>query len=200
VIGIVKAYTTRVGRGPFPTELGDEVTIKKEKRGEELTNIDFDKANKGNEDYQGKILRKQGGEYGTTTERPRRCGWLDSVALKYATSINGINGIVITKLDVLSGLKEIKMCCAYELNGILLEKYPSSMVDLQKVKPIYKTFQGWDKIDIQTWTKIAQGEHPIPNQVKTYLDAITREICKPIYLISIGPERKATLILTDIFT
>lgn len=124
VIGIVKAYTTRVGNGPFPTELEDEV---------------------------GEQLRKIGAEFGATTGRPRRCGWFDAFAMKYTTMVNGIDHAAITKLDVLSELDEIKVCVAYEHNGKTLKTFPSEVERLEQVTPVYETFKGWKK-DISACT------------------------------------------------
>ncbi|HKB84878.1 MAG TPA: adenylosuccinate synthase [Ignavibacteriaceae bacterium] len=117
VFGIVKAYTTRVGFGPFPTELEDET---------------------------GESLRKIGAEYGATTGRPRRCGWFDAFLVKYSAMINGIEEAAITKLDVLGSFKEIKICTGYELNGKMLKSYPTDVQRLSRVKPCYQTFKGWD--------------------------------------------------------
>lgn len=116
VIGVIKAYTTRVGEGPFPTELKNEI---------------------------GNYLRERGGEYGATTGRPRRCGWLDVVSLKYSIMINGIEKLALTKLDVLDELDEIKICTAYKIDGKITEKFPTDPDTLSKVEPVYETFKGW---------------------------------------------------------
>src|SRR5699024_6320469 len=116
VMGITKAYCTRVGNGPFPTELSGET---------------------------GETLRKEGNEFGATTGRPRRCGWIDLAALKYAVQINGINELALTKLDVLNHFEEIKLCTKYRLNGKTTDVYPTDLVNLQSVEPVYKTMQGW---------------------------------------------------------
>lgn len=200
VIGIAKAYATRVGRGPFPTELGNEALTQQENKDEELTESDFNQANREDTYFQGKILRKQGREYGTTTGRPRRCGWLDTVVLRYAAMINGIDGIALTKLDVLSGMETIKLCIAYDLHGTQTRDFPSSLKDLEEAKPIYRTFQGWERLDNLTWTAIVKGEQQLPSTAHTYINAITKEIEVPIYLVSIGPERDATLLLHDILS
>jgi adenylosuccinate synthase len=200
VIGIAKAYATRVGRGPLPTELGNEALTQQENKDEELTESDFNQANREDTYFQGKILRKQGREYGTTTGRPRRCGWLDTVVLRYAVMINGIDGIALTKLDVLSGMETIKLCIAYDLHGTQTHDFPSSLKDLEEAKPIYRTFQGWERLDNHTWTAIAKGEQQLPSNAHTYINAITKEIEVPIYLVSIGPERDATLLLHDILS
>ncbi|MFH2106404.1 MAG: adenylosuccinate synthase [Candidatus Micrarchaeota archaeon] len=153
VIGIVKAYTTRVGEGPFPTELNDK---------------------------DGEMLRKNGNEFGTTTGRPRRCGWLDLVVVRYACRINGLTELVVTKMDVLDGFDEIKVCTEYEVNGKKTKDLP---VDLAKAKPIYKTFKGWGKPD---WKK------EVPKLAKEYLEFIEKETGVKITVLSYGPKRDET--------
>jgi adenylosuccinate synthase len=143
-IGVFKAYTTRVGNGPFPTELNDEI---------------------------GNYLREEGNEYGSTTGRPRRCGWLDLVLLKYAIDINGINKIILTKIDVLFGLKEIKLCVAYEYNGKIIDFPP--IYDLENVKPIYKNLKGFDNL----------------NESSHYIEFIENYLNMKISYISYGFER-----------
>jgi adenylosuccinate synthase len=143
-IGVFKAYTTRVGNGPFPTELNDEI---------------------------GNYLREKGNEYGSTTGRPRRCGWLDLVLLKYAVDINGINKIILTKIDVLFGLKEIKLCVAYEYNGKVID-FPT-IYDLENVKPIYKNLKGFDNL----------------NESSHYIEFIENYLNMKISYISYGFER-----------
>ena len=145
VVGIVKAYTTRVGAGPFPTELIDET---------------------------GDLLRHNGDEFGATTGRPRRCGWLDLVALKHAVRINGVESIAITKLDVLDKMDEIKVCTAYELNGKKLNEVPLDLAELSYVKPIYKTLPGWPEHS----TGITDFEK-LPENCKNYLNYILTEKC-----------------------
>ncbi len=165
VIGVVKAYSTRVGNGPFPTELLDEV---------------------------GEQLRKSGREFGATTGRPRRCGWLDAVAVRYAIMINGIESIALTKLDVLSDLPEIKICTKYErtTDGKLLENFTTNLQTLTSIRPIYETFEGWKKEELEGVTK----REDLPTNVKKYLNAIERELGVPLGIISIGAGRNETLV------
>jgi len=161
VFGIVKAYTTRVGLGPFPTELLGE---------------------------KGEALRKWGAEFGATTGRPRRCGWFDAFLLKYSRMINGIERVAITKLDVLSNLDEIKVCVAYELDGKVLESFPTTVSQLERIVPIYKTLPGW-KTDI---TNIKKYED-LPIETKNYLSFISEHSGFEISIISVGPKRSQTI-------
>ena len=165
VIGIAKAYTTRVGGGPFPTELEDDT---------------------------GQKLRDAGAEYGSTTGRPRRCGWLDLVALRYAVAVNGLDEIAITKLDVLSALPELKVCIAYELDGQRLSHLPYEHIDA--VTPIYDTLEGWDDELPSCRTR---SELPIAAQ--RYLERIEKEVGCRIGLVSVGPDREDTADLRDPF-
>lgn len=161
VIGIVKAYTTRVGLGPFPTELhGDD----------------------------GEELRKVGAEFGATTGRPRRCGWYDAFLVNYSRMINGIERTAITKLDVLSYLKEIKVCVAYEINGKKLKSYPTDTNQMMKVEPVYETLPGWQK-DISNITNYDS----LPSEAKEYLSFISHQSGFEISLISVGPRRQQTI-------
>lgn len=162
VLGIVKAYTTRVGNGPFPTELEGE---------------------------DGDFLREEGAEFGATTGRPRRCGWFDAFMLKYSTMINGIGNVAITKLDVLSKLKEIKVCIGYELNSRKLNTFPNDAQRLLKVKPIYKTFAGWEK-DISE----IRNYKDLPEETKEYLSFIEEFCGFKISIVSVGPGREETII------
>jgi adenylosuccinate synthase len=162
VIGVVKAYTTRVGNGPMVTELEDDA---------------------------GKYLREKGGEYGTTTGRPRRCGWLDGVITRYACMINGVDAIAITKLDVLDGLDKIKVCTAYELDGRRLEVPPADSADFGKCKPVYEEHDGWGNPD---WKAVVGGA-AMPPQAELYLKRIA-EMCRtPVVLVGVGPARDATI-------
>jgi len=162
VIGIVKAYTTRVGAGPFPTELTDEI---------------------------GDAIQKKGAEFGATTGRRRRCGWLDMVILKNAIRLNGLTGIAITKLDVLGGIQELQICTAYEYKGRILEEFPASLKVLEACKPIYETLPGWSE-DISTMRK----ETDLPQNVRNYLKRIEQLSDTPIDIISVSPERDATIV------
>ncbi len=163
IIGVVKAYTTRVGSGPFPTELFDET---------------------------GKRLRDNGSEYGSTTGRPRRTGWLDLVALRHACRINGIEKIAITKLDVLDDFNKIKICTEYLLEGEKLTEVPLDLADLWKVKPVYDEFDGWNSstVNINKFDEL-------PDNAKKYLGFIARELQVDICLVSTGARREETIIV-----
>jgi len=161
IIGIVKAYTTRVGEGPLPTEL-------------------FDKT--------GEYLQQKGHEFGTTTSRPRRCGWLDLVVLRHSTMISGVTKLAITKLDVLNGLKQVKICTKYQLNDRKIDFFPANIEDVQKCKPIYKEFEGWEEID-----KDVEKISDLPEEARKYLKFIEKELQIPVTLISIGPGRTETI-------
>lgn len=162
VIGIVKAYCTRVGNGPFATELNDAF---------------------------GERLRKVGHEFGATTGRPRRTGWLDLVALRYTTMINGLTDFAITKLDVLTGLDEIKVCTHYRYNGKVHERFPSEVQTLEKVEPIYETLPGWTE-DI---TGIERYED-LPAAAREYLQFMVRHTGVDISMVSTGPKREQTIV------
>lgn len=162
VIGITKAYTTRVGNGPFPTELNDEVGTK---------------------------LAKIGNEFGATTGRPRRCGWLDLVALKYSVMINGISEIALTKLDVLDTFSEIKVCIDYEMNGKIHKYFPASTEELGKVKPIYKTFKGWEK-NLSDFNSFDE----LPKETLEYVKFIEDYTNTRVTIVSNSPARSGTLI------
>ena len=161
IIGIVKAYTTRVGGGPLPTELLDET---------------------------GRYLQTKGGEFGATTGRPRRCGWLDLVVVRHSCLISGITKIVITKLDVLDGLKVVKICTRYKLDGKEIGYFPADIEDVKKCKPVYKEFKGWNEISRDS-NKLAD----LPKEAQEYLRFIEKELKTPIAIVSIGPGRKETI-------
>ncbi len=163
IIGIVKAYTTRVGMGPFPTELNCK---------------------------KGDYLRNRGGEFGSTTGRPRRCGWLDLVALKYSTNINNLTEIVITKLDVLDGLDEVKVCVGYEYKGKVFEYFDNDLNFLENIKPVYKSFKGWN---VKNYDKI-KNFIELPSCAKDYIQFIEDELNIPITMISTGPDRESTIL------
>jgi adenylosuccinate synthase len=165
VIGITKAYCTRVGSGPFPTEL---------------------------EDAAGKHLRDTGGEYGSVTGRPRRTGWLDLVLLDYARRVNGIDGLALTKLDVLSGMDEIKVCVAYETpNGRTTSAPVRHLAD---AKPIYETLPGWTE-DIMGCRSIDE----LPDAARAYLDFVAERTGLELFLVSVGPRRDETIVIRDVF-
>ena len=167
VLGITKAYTTRVGEGPFPTELKNEI-------GEHLGSI--------------------GKEFGTVTSRKRRCGWLDAVLVRQSIKISGINGVALTKLDVLDQLDEIKMCVAYDLDGKKIDYLPATLEDQIKIKPIYKSFEGW-----KTSTKGIKDFKNLPDNAKNYLSEVEKFIGIKISSISTGPERNETILIEDPF-
>ncbi len=161
IIGIVKAYTTRVGEGPLPTELLDKT---------------------------GEHLQRVGHEFGTTTSRPRRCGWLDLVVLRHSCLISGVSSLAITKLDVLNGLPELKICTSYSLNGKTIDYFPARIDDVAACKPIYKNFKGWSTMDASS-----QKISDLPKEAQTYLRFIEKETEVPIGLVSIGPGRAETI-------
>ena len=167
VLGITKAYTTRVGEGPFPTELTDKI---------------------------GEELGTRGKEFGTVTSRKRRCGWFDGVLVRQTIKISGIDGIALTKLDVLDELDEVKMCIAYELNGKKIDYLPGVVDDQLKVKPVYKTFKGW-----KSSTKGIKKFDNLPDNAKNYINELEKFIECKISSISISPERNDTILIEDPF-
>ena len=167
VLGITKAYTTRVGEGPFPTELND-------KTGEELG--------------------ARGKEFGTVTSRKRRCGWFDGVLVRQTIKISGIDGIALTKLDVLDELDEIKMCIAYEINGKKIDYLPAAVDDQLKVKPIYKRFNGW-----KSSTNGIKNFNDLPKNAKIYIKELEKFVETKISTISTSPERNDTILIEDPF-
>ncbi len=167
VLGITKAYTTRVGAGPFPTELSDEL---------------------------GERLRKVGDEFGATTGRPRRCGWLDTVVLRYAARVNGLWGLALTKMDVLSGLATLKICTAYELDGKRLTELPGDLDDFSRVQPIYEELPGWE----QTLAG-ARTLDDLPPAAQRYVRRVEEITGVPVVCISVGAERGETIVLQNPF-
>jgi len=161
VMGISKAYCTRVGNGPFPTELHNEL---------------------------GEEIRRIGGEFGATTGRPRRCGWVDLVALKYAARINGMNELTITKLDVLDHLEEVKACVAYKLDGREIDYFPVNIAELERVEPVYETFKGW-----KTSTNGIRTVDEFPTPAQDFLNAICSYVGVKLTMISTGPDRSETI-------
>jgi adenylosuccinate synthase len=166
VIAIVKAYTTRVGEGPFPTELLD---------------------------VKGDRLREAGAEFGTTTGRPRRCGWFDAVIARYAARINGVTDFVLTKLDVLTGMEEVPVCVAYEVDGVRQDEMPMTQSEFAKAVPIYETFPGWAE-DISQARKIDD----LPRSARDYVAALEEMIGAPISAIGVGPGRDETITVRDL--
>ncbi len=162
VFGIFKAYCTRVGSGPFPTELEDET---------------------------GELLRKEGHEFGATTGRPRRCGWLDLPALKYAIMINGVTQLIMTKADVLNVFKEIQVCTAYQLeNGEVTDQFPYDLCE-EEIIPVYETLEGWN-----TSTSEITDESQFPEPLKKYINFLEEKLSTPITIVSLGPNRSQTII------
>lgn len=167
VIGVMKAYTSRVGTGPFPAEIKNEL---------------------------GDHIRERGREYGTTTGRPRRCGWLDLVMVLFSKRVNALDSIVITKIDVLSGIEKVKICEAYECDGERIEDFPANMRTLEKCRPVYKEFEGWPDIEKDRWKGIcAQGHEALPSQMKEYIGYIEEFLGLPVDMISVGPAREETI-------
>lgn len=167
VLGIVKAYTTRVGAGPFVTELVDET---------------------------GDFIQKKGKEFGATTGRPRRCGWLDLVIVRDAVRLNGLNSLAITKLDVLTGLERLKICTAYEADGEVLPARPASLSRLARCRPVYRELDGW-KEEISG----ARRVEDLPPQARTYLSFIEEETGVPLSIVSVGASRDQTIVIRSPF-
>jgi adenylosuccinate synthase len=168
VLGIVRTYATRVGEGPFPTEMVAEE--------EDMANL----------------IRQRGNEYGSVTKRPRRCGWFDAVATRYAAELNGFDSVALTKLDVLDALDEVKVCVGYEIDGIRVDTFPAVSSELRSIKPVYKTLPGW-----QTDTVGTTEFDSLPEKARNYVRFLSDQIGVEIGLISTGPERNQTIILSD---
>jgi adenylosuccinate synthase len=166
VIGIVKAYTTRVGAGPLPTELFDD---------------------------SGEFLRKSGAEYGTTTGRPRRCGWFDAVVARYAARVNGVTDFVLTKLDVLTGLEKVPVCVAYDVDGVRHDEMPVNQTDFHHAKPIYEELPGWWE-DISAARTLAD----LPPNARRYVEALEEMSGARISAIGVGPGREETVVVHDL--
>ena len=167
VLGVVKAYATRVGEGPFPTELDNE---------------------------EGENLRKEGGEFGATTGRPRRCGWFDAVAARYAARVNGLDGLVITKLDVLDKLEEVKICVGYKIDGVEVTDFPSSAYELAKVEPVYESHEGW-----MAPTSGTKNFDDLPEKAKKYIRRMEEVSGVKAYIVSVGAARKEAVVITNPF-
>ena len=168
VLGITKAYTTRVGSGPFPTELFDQ---------------------------DGQTLGERGHEFGTTTGRARRCGWFDAVLVRQAVKVNGINGIALTKLDVLDGMETLKVCVGYKVDGVEYDHLPASSALQEKVEPIYETMEGWSES-----TNGARSWKDLPANAVKYIRRVEELIEAPVAMLSISPERDDTILVHDPFT
>jgi adenylosuccinate synthase len=165
ILGVAKAYTTRVGEGPFPTEMEDPV---------------------------GSDLRTRGGEFGATTGRPRRCGWLDLVALKYAVRLNGITDLALTKLDVLSGFGDLQVCTSYEIDGVKTDRFPHDVDVLNKVKPIYETVPGFKDIPEKP-----KSLDDLPPTARSYVTSIADRLGCRLSIVAAGPGRGQEMILAD---
>jgi adenylosuccinate synthase len=165
VLGVAKAYLTRVGEGPMPTELNDAL---------------------------GEQLRESGQEYGASTGRPRRCGWYDGVAIRYAARVNGLDALVITKLDVLDELDEISVCTAYRCNGQTITEFPSDLAQLAQCEPIYETLPGWD-----TPTRGVRRFDELPENARRYLAFLEQVSGVPAAIVSTGSDRADTIIRED---
>lgn len=161
VIGVCKSYTTRVGKGPFPTELFGEM---------------------------GEHIRRTGFEYGTTTGRPRRCGWLDTVILRFAVRVNGLTSLAVNKLDTLTGIDKLKVCVAYVKNGVKIENFPCDISDLEGCEPVYVEVDGW-KEDIEN----VRSYDDLPAAAKAYIKLIEREAGVPVKMIGVGPDREQNI-------
>jgi len=168
IVGLVKAYVSRVGASPFVTEL---------------------------DGAEAEELREKGGEYGTTTGRPRRVGWLDLVQVKQSVRLNGLTDVALTKLDILAGFKEIKVCTSYEINGKEVKETPSSLTELRIAKPNYQTLEGWKEFTKEEIDEILEkGYDALPENIKRYIEFIEKEVDCSISIISLGPKRKETII------
>lgn len=167
VLGVIKAYTTRVGEGPFPSELNDDI---------------------------GELIREKGMEYGTTTGRARRCGWFDAVIAQFAVRINGLTSLAITKLDTLSGINTLKICTGYRYENKIITDFPADLQELSLYQPVYEEFEGWEG-DISK----CQSYNQLPQSTKNYIKAIEDYTETKASIISIGANRKNTIILEDLF-
>lgn len=164
IIGVVKAYTTRVGAGPFPTELHDDIGV---------------------------CIAEKGGEFGTTTGRNRRCGWLDLAVLRYSHSLNGFTGLALTKIDVLGGLDKVKVCTHYRLGGKKLRAFPHDARVLDEVEPVYRTFDGWDDLEgSRLESALSDGYARLPRSMRDYIRFLEKEIGVPVQLLGLGQRRR----------
>jgi adenylosuccinate synthase len=163
-IGIAKAYTTRVGGGPFPTEQNNAI---------------------------GERIRRVGNEYGTVTGRPRRCGWFDAVAVRYAARISGSTELAVMLLDVLSGIDSLNVAVAYNFNGTRTSVLPSSLTDFEECSPVYETLPGWDEdlTQIKKWSDV-------PARARNYVEFVGRQVGVPVTIVSVGPERRQTILVS----
>ncbi len=206
ILGIAKAYITRVGSGPLPTELGTEQDLIEEKSYHELKSTlsgeGFDKlmrkitkeANEGNEYRQGRLLRMNGVEYGATTGRPRRTGWFDALIGKYSVMVNGLDAIALTKLDVFSGFEKIRICVGYKYEDKIIRNFTANVGILKNCRPIYEEMEGWDE-DISK----AKDFKELPKNAQKYVERIEELLNVPAAIVSLGPERSQTLVLKKEF-
>ena len=168
VVGVAKAYTTRVGAGPFVTEIHDEL---------------------------GDRIRERGGEYGTVTGRPRRCGWLDLPMLRYSVTINGVSEIALRKLDVLEGIDPIRVCVAYEVDGEERDVMTPFVRELERAKPVYEELEGWEEIGPEGWRRVSrEGYEALPRQAKEYIEFIEERLKVPVKMVGVGPRREDTIV------
>ncbi len=168
IIGVTKAYTTRVGKGPFPTEMEEPVAS---------------------------IVREKGKEYGTTTGRPRRVGWFDAVAVRYSIMLNGVTSVAVTKVDCLTNIDPVKVCLAYEVNGQEVKTFPSSLHVLEKCKPVYVELEGWRELSEKEKVEALKGNFDaLPKQLRDYIEFLEKLLVCPIKYVSIGAERREIVI------
>ncbi|MHA1727667.1 MAG: adenylosuccinate synthase [Promethearchaeota archaeon] len=173
IVGVIKAYTSRVGEGSLPTELLDEI---------------------------GETIREQGHEYGTTTGRPRRVGWIDLVNLKYACMLNGYDHLCVTLLDAMGGIDPIKLCLKYKFNRHETEKWPIQSEIIEKCEPVYISMQGWKNLESYEWSEIAKsGYNSLPDSMRKYIEYIENVLQVPVSVISIGPNRSDTILRNKIW-
>lgn len=170
ILGIAKAYLTRVGTGPFPTELSDET---------------------------GQMIRNRGGEYGTVTGRPRRCGWLDLVALRYTVQLNGTHYLAITKADVLTGIDPLKICVAYEIDGCEVKTVPANSSVYSRAKPVYEEVEGWSELPLMSQNSDIYSK--LPDAMHSYIKKIETWTKSKVAILSLGPDRSETIIIPNVF-
>ncbi|NUB91289.1 adenylosuccinate synthase [Haloterrigena sp. SYSU A558-1] len=185
IIGIVKAYLTRVGSGPLPTELGGVVG----------DTPGYDEETEGRNEDLATYIRDEGGEYGTVTGRPRRVGWLDLPMLRHATRANGFTGLAVNHIDVLAGLDEVQVGYTYELDGEEVRTIPSTTEEWGRCEANLRSFEGWPEVD---WSEVAdEGYDAIPENARTYLEFISDELDVPIYAVGVGPGREETVVVEN---
>ncbi|WP_135830417.1 adenylosuccinate synthase [Halorussus halobius] len=187
VVGIVKAYLTRVGSGPMPTELGGVVG----------DTPGYDEQGEGDDEELATYVREEGGEYGTVTGRPRRVGWLDLPMLRHSTRVNGFTGLAVNHVDVLAGLDEVQVGHSYDLDGEELFTVPATTERWGDCEPNFRTFDGWEDVD---WSAVAEtGYDAIPENAREYLGYVSDQLDVPIYAVGVGPNREESVVLEDPF-